>query len=145
MFVTRGGRIYNLLILVVAVGANRIRPVLYSHWIVLRLRPWLLSLFPILRPMLPTLFSWDCVPDYHRCAQYCLPGREKCWVIACLKPESWNLNPETTQHNHETQSRDNIVAPRDCVICYHRCCPETLSQATIAMLSTAFQAGKNVG
>jgi len=66
MFITRGGRTYNLLILVVAVGANRIRPV-YIY----------------------TELSRGFVPGYHRCG------------------------------------------------------PETASQATIAALSTAFLAGSH--
>ena len=82
----------------------------------LNLDTWILKPYnTIPRPChgITSLLSWDIVPGYHRCALYCLPGRETCWVIACLKPDSWYLNPETIQYNHETLSRDNIaISPR---------------------------------
>ena len=35
-----------------------------------------ITISPRLRPGLPSMLSWDCVPGYHRYAQYCLPCRQ---------------------------------------------------------------------
>ena len=132
-----------LLISVAAVGANRIRPVLYSH-----------GIFPMLRPGLSSLFPRDFVPGYHRCAQYCLPGRFPwCYLSPIALSQATiaavlRLRPRLPSLCSVLPSRQVplvLSITCGCVLGCQRYFPETASQATIATLSTAFQAGRNVG